>query len=215
VRFTVQTQLAVGAGPAEMPDWLRTRTFVNFEAANASLDRAHNLAWEFARAPQGWLVLHGPVGCGKTHLAAAIANELAGRGSPSEFVIVPDLLDQLRRTYAPTSEVTYDQQFEAIRNAPVLILDDYGAHSSTSWAEEKLFQLLNHRFNARLPTVITTNLALGDASVLSSAPPQEQRIFSRLLDPELSHVVRIDAAPYKRPQLGPRQRSARPARPGV
>jgi DNA replication protein DnaC len=216
VHITVQTQLTVGAASAEMPEWLRTRHFENFEAAQgSSLERAHDLAWEFAHAPHGWLVLHGPVGCGKTHLAAAIANELNGRGSPSEFVIVPDLLDQLRRTYAPTSDVTYDQRFEAIRNAPVLILDDYGAHSSTSWAEEKLFQLLNHRFNARLPTVITTNLALTDASLLTSAPPQEQRIFSRLLDPELSKIMRIDAPPYKRPQLGPRQRTARPTRPTV
>lgn len=208
MHIAVQTQPVIGAVAADMPDWLRTRTFENFEVGNTSLDRAHDLAWEFARAPEGWLVLHGTVGCGKTHLAAAIANELTSRGAPAEFVIVPDLLDQLRQTYAPTSEVTYDQRFEGIRNAPVLILDDYGAHSSTPWAEEKLFQLLNHRFNSRLATVVTTNLPLSDAML--TAQPQELRIFSRLLDPELSRVVRIDAPPFKRPQLGGRQRGGRP-----
>jgi DNA replication protein DnaC len=196
---------------AELPEGLRTRTFDNFEVGtNASLRQALMLAWEFAGAPQGWLVLHGTVGCGKTHLAAAIKNELNAHGTPSGFEIVPDLLDQLRQTYAPSSDVTYDQRFEAIRNAPVLILDDYGAHSSTPWAEEKLFQLLNHRFNARLPTVVTTNLAISDA--MASAPPQELRIFSRLLDPELSRVVHIDAPPFNRPQLGGRPRGPRPRR---
>jgi DNA replication protein DnaC len=200
---------------AELPEGLRVCRFDNFEVGNRSLDHAWQVAEQFAAGPKGWLVLTGVVGCGKTHLAAAIANELRGRGTLTGFEIVPDLLDELRKTFAPTSEITYDQRSEAIRNAPVLILDDYGAHSSTPWAEEKLFQLLNHRFNSRLPTVVTTNLPLTDASMLASAPPQEQRIFSRLLDPELSQVVRIDAPPYKRPQLSPRQRTARPARPSV
>jgi DNA replication protein DnaC len=217
VRIAVQArESAVTAALLdELPEWLRTRTFDNFQPHNQSLGNAYRLAWEFAGAPRDWLVLVGVVGSGKTHLAAAIANELKARGTPTGFEIVPDLLDQLRATYAPSSEVTYDQSFELIRNAPVLILDDYGAHSSTPWAEEKLFQLLNHRFNSRLPTVITTNLPLTDPMMLASAPPQEQRIFSRLLDPDLSHVVRIDAPPYKRPQLSPRQRSGRPTRASV
>jgi DNA replication protein DnaC len=108
--------------------------------------------------------------------------------------------------------VTYDRGFDAIRNADVLILDDYGAHSSTPWAEEKLFQLLNYRFNARLPTVITTNQPLDRGAPASGAPSQELRILSRLLDPELSTVCPIDAPPYKRPQLNARSRSARTPR---
>ena len=55
---------------------------------------------------------------------------------------------------------------------------------------------------------MTTNLPLSDAML--TAQPQELRIFSRLLDPELSRVVRIDAPPFKRPQLGGRQRGGRP-----
>jgi DNA replication protein DnaC len=125
---------------------------------------------------------------------------------------VPDLLDYLRATYAPSSEVTYDRGFEAIRNAPVLILDDYGAHSSTPWAEEKLFQLLNYRFNARLPTVITTNQPLDRPAVASGAPSQELRILSRLLDPDLCRVCPILAPPYKRPALAPKSRTSRALR---
>jgi DNA replication protein DnaC len=190
------------------PSGLRNCRFDNFNyAGNPSLDAAHQAAWSFAGTPEGWLVLAGVVGCGKTHLAAAIKNERDEHSSQTLFKTVPDLLDYLRATYAPDSNVTYDRGFDAIRNAEVLILDDYGAHSSTPWAEEKLFQLLNYRFNARFPTVITTNQPLDRNTASSGAPSQELRILSRLLDPDLSTVCRIDAAPYKRPQLAVRPRS--------
>ncbi|HEX9922165.1 MAG TPA: ATP-binding protein, partial [Anaerolineae bacterium] len=42
-----------------------------------------------------------------------------------------------------------------VRRSSLLILDDLGTESATPWAEEKLYQLFNHRYNARLPTVIT------------------------------------------------------------
>jgi DNA replication protein DnaC len=195
----------------EWPSGLRECRFENFYyGENASLNSAHEAAWSFAELPKGWLVVVGVVGCGKTHIAAAIKNERDDHGNQTLFMTTPDLLDYLRATYAPDSNVTYDRGFDAIRNAEVLILDDYGAHSSTPWAEEKLFQLLNHRFNARLPTVITTNQPLDRSGAAGGAPSQELRILSRLLDPELSRVCRIDAPPYKRPQLSGRPRTARP-----
>ncbi|MBV9582515.1 MAG: ATP-binding protein [Chloroflexi bacterium] len=195
------------------PDGLRTCTFGSFDlSSNHSLMVAAQAAVTFANDPKGWLVLAGAVGCGKTHLAAAIKNERDERGLPTLFKTAPDLLDYLRATYAPDSHVTYDRGFDAIRNADVLILDDYGAHSSTPWAEEKLFQLLNYRFNARFPTVITTNQPLDRGAPVSGGPSQELRILSRLLDPDLSTVCRIDAPPYKRPQLNARSRSTRAPR---
>ena len=184
------------------PDGLRACTFKSFVYdTNPSLAAALREAWSFANEPDGWLVLSGRVGCGKTHLAAAIKNERDAQGLPTLFKTVPDLLDYLRATYAPDSHVTYDRGFDAIRNADVLILDDYGAHSSTPWAEEKLFQLLNYRFNARLPTVVTTNQPLDRAAPTLGAPTQELRILSRLLDRAISTVCIIDAVPYNRPEL--------------
>jgi DNA replication protein DnaC len=191
---------------AEMwPPGLQDCTFETFEyAANQTLMQAYAAAGEFAAAPRGWLVLQGAVGCGKTHLAAAIKNERDKNGLQTLFKTTPDLLDYLRATYAPDSNVTYDRGFDAIRNAEVLILDDYGAHSSTPWAEEKLFQLLNYRFNARLPTVITTNQPLDRSALSPGAPNQELRILSRLLDPDLCTPCYIDAPPYRRPRLAPK-----------
>jgi len=116
-------------------------------------------AKNYAKKPDGWLVLTGASGCGKTHLAAAIANYRIQNGLPALFIVVPDLLDHLRSTFSPNSEISYDDLFNQIINAPLLILDDLGTQSSTPWAQEKLFQIINHRFNAKLPTIYTTNLS--------------------------------------------------------
>lgn len=113
-------------------------------------------AAEFAEKPVGWLVLAGHNGSGKTHLAAAIANHCIKSEKVVFFMHVPDLLDDLRSAYAPTSELTYSELYAQVVEAPLLILDGLGAHSSTPWAEEKLQQVINHRFNAELPTVVTT-----------------------------------------------------------
>ncbi len=153
-----------------------------------SLKRAHEAAVKFAEKPKGWLVLMGGYGCGKTHLAAAIANNRAGHGYPVMFVVVPDLLDHLRSTFNPNSSVSYDRRFEEIRKAPLLILDDLGTQAMTPWVREKLYQLFNYRYNAKLPTVITT------ADSLEELDP---RLRARMGDLRLVEGVRITAPAYR------------------
>ncbi|RLC89488.1 MAG: DNA replication protein DnaC [Chloroflexi bacterium] len=171
-------------------------TFETFrpEGQGLSPDRQHNLRWAydlahaFAAHPEGWLVLRGGYGCGKTHLAAAIANACVAQGLPVLFLTVPDLLDHLRAAFSPSAGQTYDERFEEVRTAPLLILDDLGIEQSTSWALEKLFQLLNYRYMSRLPTVITTNHELEEL---------EPRLRSRLADPDLVQLVTILAPDYR------------------
>jgi len=175
---------------------LARMTFEAFNPKGHSLppDKQANLRWayeeaqSFAEKPEGWLVLKGGYGCGKTHLAAAIANACVERGQPVLFTTVPDLLDHLRATFAPSSPTSYDARFEEIRTAPILILDDLGTESSTPWALEKLFQILNYRYNARLPTVITTNHELEEIPL---------RFRSRMVDPDLTQIVSITALDYR------------------
>lgn len=153
-----------------------------------NLHQAFDSAREFAHEASGWLILKGGYGCGKTHLAAAIANDRLARREPALFVLVPDLLDHLRATFAPTSLVSYDDRFEAIRSTPFLIMDDLGVQTATPWAQEKLFQLLNHRYNAQLPTVITTNRELEEIDL---------RLRSRLADSSLAKIVTILAPDFR------------------
>jgi len=168
--------------------FLSRMTFDNFRLKGfrpheeQTLRAAHRRAREFAENPQGWLILLGAYGGGKTHLAAAIANYCLERGHPTVFIVVPDLLDHLRATYSPGSAVTYDQRFEAILTAPLLVLDDLGTQQTTPWAQEKLYQLFNYRYNARLPTVITSNRSLEEMN---------PRLRSRMTDPEFCQIYRI------------------------
>lgn len=175
----------------------RQRTFASFSQREnegmipeeqKSLERAFRTAQKYAEKPKGWLVLTGTYGCGKTHLAAAIGNYRTDLGDPVMFVVVPDLLDHLRSTFAPSSSASYDQRFEEVRSAHLLILDDLGSQSTTPWAREKLFQLLNYRYNAELSTVITTSEQIEN---------MDARIRSRMLDTRLCKVLAILAPGYR------------------
>ena len=158
------------------------------EDKRRNLQQAFDLALSFADNPQGWLFMFGGYGCGKTHLAAAIARQRIDAGEAVLFAVVPDLLDHLRAAYAPDSTVAFDDRFQALREAPLLVLDDLGTQSSTPWAQEKLYQLLNYRYNLRLPTVITSNLRLEDI---------ELRLRSRLGDPTVVTVLTILAPDFR------------------
>ena len=152
------------------------------------LQYAYDVARTFADAPEGWLVLLGDTGVGKTHLAVAIVRERLEAGESVAFAFVPALLDHLRFTFTPDSTVNYDQLFEWIRQVPLLVLDDLGAQRTSPWAEEKLYQLIVHRHNARLATVITTRGLSGD---------NNDPISSRLKDPSLVSVLAIDVPDYR------------------
>lgn len=160
----------------------------NAPEAVRSLESAFLAARAFAARPEGWLVLHGGYGCGKTHLAAAIVNARMAAGDAALFVVVPDLLDSLRAAYGPGAEEGYDARFEAVRNAPLLVLDDLGTQAPTPWAAEKLFQILNHRYNLHLPTVITTN---HDPEAL------DERLRSRFGHFDRVRVLEIRALDYR------------------
>lgn len=192
VRQTRQRQMNA-LGSAEM---LAEMTFARFRPDGVALTPerqrtlrgAYDASHTFAQQPHGWLLLSGGFGVGKTHLAAAIANDVTDRGGEAVFVLVPDLLDHLRSSFSPNSPESYDELFERLKNTPLLVLDDLGAESSTAWAQEKLFQLLNHRYLRRLPTVITTNRPIEAI---------EPRLRSRLMDMDLVVHMRILAADYR------------------
>ncbi len=175
---------------------LRNMSFSNFNPKRHGLTAGQrtNLAMiyqecqVYAEELEGWLVLQGDYGCGKTHLAAAIANQARRAGRDVLFVVVPDFLDHLRATFAPESKVPYDELFESVRGAPLLVLDDLGAQSSTAWAKEKLYQVINYRYNARLPMIVTTSTGLDEI---------DHPISSRLSDRSISNVFQITAPDFR------------------
>lgn len=102
------------------------------------------------------LIIHGPVGSGKSHLAGACLNELAeGDIDGLLFVSVPEMLERIRATY--NSDKT-DDLFERALKADWLVLDDFGTERVTPWVQERQYMLINRRYNYRLATICTTNL---------------------------------------------------------
>lgn len=175
---------------------IKKMSFSNFDyrRLNLSLEQRQNLeqafkvASNFAETPQGWLVLLGENGCGKTHLAASIANHLSKNNRPVLFIVVPDFLDHLRSAFNPVKHISYDSLFERVKKSTTLILDDFGEQAITSWTQEKLYQLINYRYNAQLATVITMSYSLDEI---------ENRISSRMVDPSISLVFNITAPDYR------------------
>jgi DNA replication protein DnaC len=173
----------------------KSMTFDNFDRKRVNLpleqrqnlEAAFNLALDYAHSPDGWLVFQGVNGCGKTHLAAAIVNYSYQMKKPALFIVVPDFLDHLRSTFSPESKTSYDQFFESVKSNPLLVLDDFGKQTTTPWAQEKLYQVINHRYNARLSTVITTNC---------STDEMDSPISSRFADPKISVFFTITTPNY-------------------
>ena len=171
----------------------RDKTFETFHSNVPGVEEAYSAALSFAQdpahSPYHWLVLVGETGVGKTHLAASIAQYRLAAQDSVFFAVVPDLLDHLRSAFAPSAEVPYGEMFDTIREVGTLILDDLGSENNTGWATEKLFQIINHRYNHRMPTVVTTNQQMFER--------MDARIASRLSDPSLSRVVTISARSHR------------------
>ncbi len=165
---------------------LQSKRFDNFNPnVSASVRKAYLAALDYAEPSRdGWLILIGGFGCGKTHLAAAIANQALANGTSVLFSTVSDLLDHLRATFTPNATEYYDHLFQEMREAELLVLDDLGAQQSSPWANEKLFQLLNYRYNSRFPTIITTNN--------TGLQGIEERIRSRIMDVNLVTAIMFD-----------------------
>ena len=172
-------------------------TFDNLDTTGRSEDlenqrlfaKAFQASIDYAADPRGWFILTGDNGSGKTHLAAAIAHRRIQQGHVVLFVHVPDLLDHLRATYNPSSEDSYSDLFDQVRSTPLLVLDGLTEHRTNSWALEKLLQLLNHRYNAELPTIITTTCEIDEL---------DPYIRSRVLAHSLNQVYELHAPDSKR-----------------
>jgi DNA replication protein DnaC len=113
------------------------------EESQEHFAQVYQAAKAFADNPEGWLVFLGPSGCGKTHLACAIANHCLGLGEPVFYIGAADLLDHLRSAFSPTSDITYDELFERVKNVPLLVLDDLTLGSATTWAYAVILLIMN------------------------------------------------------------------------
>ncbi len=169
-------------------------TFESFLDRNGS-EIAYKVAVKYVKTFKEWngesLLLWGEPGNGKTHLAAAIVNELSKKGYIVVFQSVPELLQRIRSTFNSENKENETHIMRALLECDLLILDDIGAEKTTEWVEEKLFNIIDGRYRKELPTLYTSNLE-----------PKElknqvgKRSYDRMV--ETSLTVKNEAASYRR-----------------
>ena len=168
---------------------LASCTFERFvlHSRSATVHRAFTEARALAETGEGWVLFTGPAGTGKTHLAMAVANYNRQAADPHTVMLVtaPGLLDLLRSGYDRND---YNDLLGLTKSVDILIIDDLGMESLTPWAEEKLFEIVNYRYNNRSALMVTTN---ADMSMI------DNRIRSRFTDAELCRVVKVADSDYR------------------
>ena len=180
---------------AKIPKRYERCAFENFALWDAALEAPLAIAKEwFERWPdrveQG-LLFWGPPGAGKTHLAVAILRELAERkGARVRFVEQRELLKELQATFDGVSGRAESDVLAPVLEAEVLLLDDLGAGRTTAWAQDVMHDVLAHRYNRRLPTLMTTNRPTGDDA---DAPqrPDVPSLRDRLGDALMSRLYEM------------------------
>lgn len=168
------------------------------EIAESTFQAALKFAEYYASNDGGkGLFIYGNVGSGKTYLCSAIANYLLEKEKEVLFIVVPDLLDEIRASYSGDSEFSEIQVLGYAVNAPVLILDDLGAHNYTEWAKNKIYSIINNRLNNEKPTVINSNLNLGQierylGERTTSRIVELCDIYSLLVPKDIRHIKSLE-----------------------
>ena len=104
------------------------------------------------------LLLIGPCGVGKTHLAIGIIQELIEKKNvPCVFYDFRDLIREIQNTFSPESSLTESDVLAPVFRSEVLVLDELGAKRTTAWVEETVFYIINHRYNHKKTTIFTSN----------------------------------------------------------
>ena len=172
----------------------RKMTFARDDRKNEALSvlcRSYVKNWEKMEKENGGLLLYGNTGTGKTFYACCIANALIDMGIGAMVTTVDRLIGAMRENFeANKADVIYK-----IQNMPFLVLDDVGRERDTEYVNEKLDEIIDARYTAGRPLIVTTNLTM---DTLKNPPFQVMRAYDRLLEMCAPVAVISDSRRLKR-----------------
>ncbi|HTR04237.1 MAG TPA: ATP-binding protein [Thermoanaerobaculia bacterium] len=198
---------------AGIPERYRDCTLENFSDNNASLAKAKTLAREFVDgypAVEAGLLLVGPSGRGKTHLACAILSELvATKGALGLYVDFSDLLVKITTSFRPDADFSKESVLTPYAETEILVLDELGASKPHPWVLDVLYSLLNTRYNRKRVTIATSNFEDEIAPGSGEREKLEDRIGYRLRSRlfEMCLLVPLRGGDFRKDVLGTRIRS--------
>ncbi len=164
---------------AGIPRRYRQCDFDHFDALNDSLRFAKIKARGFAEnypSVKGGLLFLGNPGVGKTHLAVGILKQaMLQKGVDALFCSYQDLFQRIRESYDPVSRSTESEVLGPVLNTELLLIDDLGASRFSEWSEDTITYILNHRYNEKKATILTSNLP-------DTAPPPDEDARERNVD---------------------------------
>lgn len=133
------------------------------------------------------LFITGSYGTGKTHIATAISNQLINGGIPVICMTMIDLLARIKQTFDRSDNTTEAEIMKIYEEVPLLVIDDIGSEQPSEWGSTKIFAIVNARYEAYMPTIVTTNYA-GDELIRRITPtgsngrPLDSRNAEKTLD---------------------------------
>lgn len=161
-----------GFPDAEMREWTFPKSD-HTDQKNENIARKYVANFDAMRSQGTGLLLCGPVGTGKSFLAAAIANDLISQGTPCLMTNFSRIISRISEKFGG------DQKYiDNLNRFDLLIIDDLGAERDSEYMWEKVMDVIDARYRAGLPLIVTTNLNPKD--LYDPSDIRRQRIFSRL-----------------------------------